>query len=100
MTTETTEPATALVRGIQPCAGPCGRSTRPSKWPAGRAPGTVPRKTGGLCGSCITKGYKAERQLSLAEKTSPERVDRMTTDLDAFMQRMRRSSIRLATKRT
>lgn len=46
--------AKALKNGeqVRPCAGGCGRSTRPGSTPVAQFPGTSPRVRDGLCGAC------------------------------------------------
>lgn len=51
---ESVAAARALREGeqVRPCAGGCGRSTRPGSSPADKFPGTSPRVRDGLCGAC------------------------------------------------
>ena len=47
-------PAADRTSSIRPCAGTCGRLTRPASTPAATAPGTISRARKGMCMPCAT----------------------------------------------
>lgn len=58
---------------VRPCAGGCGRSTRPGSAPADRFPGTSPRVRDGLCGACANPGAN-RRETTPAERAEWARL--------------------------
>lgn len=67
-TGQPTAPRPASTERLRPCAGGCGKTTRPAKMGAAEAPNTVPRKLHGKCSTCLTGGLsKVPPKVDLTE---------------------------------
>ncbi|WP_029291833.1 hypothetical protein, partial [Cellulomonas sp. HZM] len=62
------KPAGPRRESIRPCAGGCGRSTRPSSTSAAAAPGTVSRVRDGMCGTCVRGGTGRRTNIGVDER--------------------------------
>ena len=54
-----------------PCAE-CGRMTRPPRWPADRAPGTIRRVSRGLCSTCYQHHAEEHDRINADHTAEPE----------------------------
>lgn len=67
---------------IRPCAGPCGRMTRPSSLAKSDYPDTVTRQNGTHCGTCF-RGVAAEQKPEGRELTAAAEARRTQRLADA-----------------
>jgi hypothetical protein len=58
-------------KALMPCAGGCGRVTRPRNMLAYLAPGTLPRRTGGYCYECWPERPLTKRRPHVARNPIP-----------------------------
>lgn len=73
---------------IRPCAGGCGRNTRPSGISVKDAPDTVARCKNDMCKSCVcrTEGIKQPSRQNRRQAATEETIERYRHSLESWLQ--------------
>lgn len=79
----------SIERALRPCAGECGRITRPTNMGIDMAPGTVDRRTGGMCHHCLqlSRGNPVRKTSDFVSRIDipEEKVEEWRRSLEAWL---------------